>query len=143
MKTILRNILAVFAGLVVGSLVNMGLITAGPFVIPPPEGADVSSMESLRDSMGLFRPAHFAFPFLAHALGALTGAFVAAKLAVSHHRKFAIGIGVAFFIGGVMAATTIGGPAWFNVIDLVLAYLPMAILGGWLATAGTQQSAER
>ena len=136
MKTIVRNILAVLAGLVVGSLVNMGLVIVGPLLIPLPEGVDASKTESLRETIHLFTPANFLFPFLAHALGTLSGAFVAAKLAASHHMKFAVVIGVAFLIGGILAATTIGGPLWFTVTDLVLAYLPMGILGGRLAGAG-------
>lgn len=141
MKTITRNILAVLAGIVVGSLVNMGLVTIGPSVIPLPADADVSTMEGLRESMDLFTPANFVFPFLAHALGTLSGAFVAAKLVASHHMKFAIGIGAIFLLGGIMAAASIGGPAWFKVTDLVLAYIPMGFLGGSLAGAKNRKMA--
>ncbi len=72
-------------------------------------------------------------PFLAHALGTLSGAFVAAKLAASHSMKFALAIGTAFLLGGSIAAAKIAGPLWFTVTDLVLAYLPMGYLGGVLA----------
>ena len=133
MNPIARNIVAAIVGLVVGSLVNIGLVNIGPSVVPLPEGADVTTMENLRDSMKLFTPVNFIFPFLAHALGTLTGAFVAAKLAVSHHMKFAFGIGVCFLIGGATAVSMLGGPMWFNVSDLVLAYIPMGFLGGILA----------
>ena len=141
MNPIARNILAVIIGFVVGSLVNMALVNVGPSVIPLPEGADVSTMDSLRASMKLFTPVNFLFPFLAHALGTLTGAFVAAKLAVSHHMKFAIGIGVAFLLGGVAVASMIGGPVWFIASDLLLAYIPMAFLGGFLAGGKRPQPA--
>ena len=95
--------------------------------------ADVSTMEGLRESMKLLTPANFRFPFLAHALGTLAGAFVAAKIAVSHPTKFAIGIGLFLLIGGVTAVAMLGGPVWFAVLDLLVAYIPMGILGGWLA----------
>ena len=85
MNPLAKNILAVVTGFVVGSLVNIGLVNIGPSVVPLPEGADVSTMENLRDSMKLFTPVNFVFPFLAHALGTLTGAFIAAKIAASHH----------------------------------------------------------
>lgn len=136
-----RNILAAIVGLVVGSLVNIGLVNIGPSVIPLPEGADVTTMENLRDSMKLFTPVNFIFPFLAHALGTLAGAFAAAKLAVSHHMKFALGIGVLFLIGGVAAVNMLGGPVWFNVADLLLAYIPMGFLGGILAGGRRSQTA--
>ena len=43
------------------------------------------------------------------------------------------GGGVAFLAGGVVAMTMIGGPIWFNACDLLLAYIPMAWLGSYLA----------
>ena len=60
MTTILRNIFAVVLGLFVGATVNMALIVASPYVIPPPAGVDVSNTESLRASIHLFEPKHFA-----------------------------------------------------------------------------------
>ena len=133
MKKILQNTLAVIAGIVGGSLVNMALVNVGPSIVAMPEGADVSTIESLRESMKLFRPANFLFPFLAHAMGTLTGAFFAAQLAASHPLKFAMFIGVFFLLGGVAAVSMLGGPMWFKVADLLLAYIPMGYAGGILA----------
>lgn len=133
MNPILKNSIAVIVGLVVGSLVNIGLVNLGPHVVPLPDGADVSTMESLKASMALFKPINFLFPFLAHALGTLAGAFATAKLAASHGPKLALVVGVFFLAGGIAAANMLGGPMWFTVTDLVLAYLPMAWLGGKLA----------
>lgn len=141
MNPVVRNILAALAGVVVGSLVNMGLVNIGPLVVPIPEGADVSTMENLRDSMKLFTPVNFIFPFLSHALGTLAGAFVAARFAASHALKFAIGIGVFFLLGGIAAATMIGGPLWFIVVDLLVAYIPMGYLGAVLAGATRSKAA--
>lgn len=135
MPTVARNVLAVVAGVVVGSLVNMGLVNIGPAVVPLPEGADVSTPERMRASMELFTPVNFVFPFLAHALGTLAGAFVAAKLAASHALKLAVGIGVFFLLGGIAAVVMLGGPLWFIVADLVVAYVPMGYLGAVLAGA--------
>jgi hypothetical protein len=140
MKPIAKNILAVLAGIIVGSIVNMGLVTIGPLVVPLPEGADVSTMEKLRDSMKLFTPVNFAVPFVAHALGTLVGAFVAAKLAASHPLKLAIGVGVFFLVGGIAAAFMLGGPVWFIVADLLVAYIPMSYLGAVLAGATRRRS---
>jgi hypothetical protein len=133
MKPIGKNILAVIAGIVVGSFVNIVLVNIGPSVVPLPEGADVSTMENLRDSMRMFTPVNFVFPFLAHALGTLVGAFIAAKFAASHHVMFAMCIGGFFLIGGISAVSMLGGPLWFNVADLLLAYIPMSYLGAALA----------
>jgi hypothetical protein len=141
MNPVAKNILALVAGIIVGSIVNMALVTIGPYVVPLPEGADVSTMEKLRDSMKLFTPANFAVPLVAHALGTLAGAFVAAKLAASHRVKLAIGVGVVFLVGGIAAVSMLGGPLWFIVADLLVAYIPMSYLGAILAGATRNNAA--
>lgn len=133
MNNLTRNVIAVIVGLVIGMVVNMGLVTLGPSIIPPPAGADITTMEGLKASMSLFEPKNFLFPFLAHALGTLVGGFIAAKMAVSHSMRCAMIIGFIFLLGGIMMVYQVGGPMWFIVADLVLAYLPMAYLGGLLA----------
>ncbi len=129
----LRNILAVVAGVVVGGLVNMALVSAGPLVIAPPAGVDMTTAAGLQAGVALLQPRHFVFPFLAHALGTLAGAAVAALVAVSHHLRLALLVGLVFLAGGVMAARMIPAPAWFIALDLVAAYMPMAWLGARLA----------
>jgi hypothetical protein len=133
MPAILRNIVAVIAGLFIGSAVNMAIITVGPMVIPPPEGVDMADMEKFADNLKLLKPANFVAPLLAHALGTLVGAMVAAIIAASHKRKFALGIGAFFLLGGIAMVTMFGGPVWFAVLDLVGAYIPMGYLGGLIA----------
>lgn len=133
MNPIAKNVLAVILGIVIGSIVNMSLINLGHKIIALPEGADVSDMEKLKESMALFAPKHFIFPFLAHALGTLVGAFLAAKLATTRPMAFAKGIGGWFLLGGIAVACMLGGPIWFTVLDILFAYLPMAVIGGRLA----------
>jgi hypothetical protein len=132
MNLILRNILAVVGGVVVGGLVNMGLVMVGGAIIPAPEGADVTTMEGLKASMPLFGPQNYIFPFLAHALGTLVGAWLAAFIAASRKMIFALVIGVFFLIGGIVNVFLLPSPAWFSALDLLVAYIPMAWLGGKL-----------
>jgi hypothetical protein len=133
MNPIFRNIIAVVLGFFAGSFVNMGTLMIGGELIPPPPGVDISDMESLIAGMHLFGTKHFIFPFLAHALGALVGAFIAAKIAASHKMKFALGIGVFFMVGGIVNVFMLPSPVWFTVLDVVCAYIPMGYLGGKLA----------
>ncbi len=133
MNPVARNILAVVIGLVTGSVVNIGLITVGMTVVPLPEGTDVSTMEAVREAMKTFTPMHFLFPWVAHALGTLVGAFIAAKVAASHRMKLAMLIGAFFLLGGIAMVLNCGGPNWFIAADLILAYFPMAWIGGTLA----------
>ncbi|PKA16383.1 hypothetical protein [Leptospira haakeii] len=132
MNPYLKNTFAVIAGLLLGSIVNMGLITISGSIIPPPEGADVTTMEGLKASIHLFQPKHFIFPFLAHALGTFVGALVAAFIATNHKLKFALVIGAFFLVGGTANVLMLPAPAWFNVLDLVGAYIPTSYLAGIL-----------
>lgn len=134
MNPIVKNLLAVIAGAVGGSLLNILLVNVGPMVILPPEGADITTMEGLKATMHLFEPKHFIFPFLAHALGTLLGAFLAAAIAANRKMIFAITIGVFFLAGGVTNAFMLPSPGWFLSLDLVVAYLPMGWLGGKLGS---------
>jgi hypothetical protein len=133
MNPILRNILAVLAGIIFGGAVNMSLITVSGSIIPPPAGADLTTVEGINAALPLLQPKHFIFPFLAHALGAFASAFLAATLAVSHKMKIAAGLGVFSLLGGIAAVLLIPAPTWFMVLDLVAAYIPMGYLAGKLA----------
>ena len=128
----IRNILAVVAGVVFGSLVNMGIIMISGSIIPPPEGVDPTDMESLKQSMHLFGPQHFLMPFLAHAIGTFAGAVIAALIAVKKKIMFAMGIGVVFLVGGIINIFMLPSPLWFTIVDLAGAYIPMAYLAGRL-----------
>jgi hypothetical protein len=79
----------------------MSLIIVSGSIIPPPEGADVTTTEGLKAAMPLFETKHFIFPFLAHALGTLVGAFIASLIAATHKLKFAFAIGFFFLLGGI------------------------------------------
>jgi hypothetical protein len=130
MNATLRNIAAVIIGLVIGTAVNTLIIMMGPSIIPPPDGADVTTTEGLAASMHLFGPEHFIMPFLAHALGTFVGALVAAVIAVSHRFKIALLIGLVFLVGGFSMVLMLPSPVWFSVLDLFGAYIPMAYLAG-------------
>jgi len=132
MKIVVRNILAIVVGWIIGSAVNMGLIQLG-YALIPLEGIDPSDMDSLAQIMPTLDAHYFIFPFLGHALGTFVGALTAALLAVNHKIKFALAIGFLFSLGGIAVNMMLPGPLWFTITDLLLAYIPMAWFGGTLA----------
>ena len=132
MNPIIKNILAVVFGWLGGSIFNMGLIKIGHKLLPI-AGIDPNDMGSLVDVMPTLEFKYFVFPFLAHALGTLSGATIAGLTAASHKMKFSLGIGGLFLLGGILVNYMIPGPTWFAVVDIVVAYIPMAWLGGKLA----------
>jgi len=139
MNSTIKNILAIISGLVLGSAVNMGLIMISGEIIPPPEGADVTTVEGLKASIHLFQAKHFIFPFLAHALGTLVGAALAAFIAANHKMIYALVIGGFFLIGGIVNAFILPAPLWFIIVDLLGAYIPMAYIGWKLVEISTHK----
>ena len=135
MSPLIKGIIAVILGCIVGVVVNMGLIILSPHIIPLPEGVDPTNPENLKAGMHLFEFKHFIVPFLAHALGTLAGAFTTASLAPSSSMKYAMGIAVFFLLGGIANVMNLGAPMWFNALDLIVAYFPMGWLGGVLAAS--------
>lgn len=131
----LRNIWGIVLGLVLGSVVNMAFVTISASVIAPPPGADMMTVEGLTAAMPRLQAKHFVFPFLAHALGTLVAALVAALIAGTHKMRIAMGIGGLFLVGGIAASMMIPAPSWFIALDLIVAYLPMAWLGAKLGRA--------
>ena len=136
MHPILRNLLAVLAGLIIGGFVNGGLVQLGMKILPMPGIVyDPDNLEPFLDFMNNkadYR--YFLSPFIAHALGSLVGAFVCAKIAISKRRTLALVIGGFFLIGGVYMAQLIpNAPLLFTCSDLILASLPAAWLGYYIA----------
>ena len=125
----IRNVLAIIVGFIAGSAVNMGLVMAGAQIIPPPAGVDVTDVESIKSHLHLFEFRHFVVPFLAHAVGTLVGAYVAAIIAARYKLMLGLVIGVLFLIFGIINVFMLPPPAWFVVVDLLGAYIPMAWIG--------------
>jgi hypothetical protein len=135
MHPILRNILAVIAGLIIGSTVNMVIIGISNSIVPPPEGATTTTMEGLKESIHLFKPIHYLMPFLAHALGTFSGALITVLIATpKQKKKLALAIACWFLLGGIIMAFMLPSPTWFIVLDLALAYIPMSVIANKIAT---------
>lgn len=132
MKPIFKNIIAIVLGWIVGSVVNMGLIQIGHNIFPI-EGINPKDLKALSEIMPTLDSEYFIFPFLAHAIGALAGAIIAGVLATKHKMKFSLGIGAFFLLGGIAASIMIPAPTWYVITDIILAYIPMAWIGGKIA----------
>ncbi len=129
MNPTIKRILAIVIGIVVGSVVNMIILMIMGVLIPAPKGVDVSSAAAIKANLDKYEFKHFLSPLFAHALGTFAGAFVAAKIFKEDPKFVAIVVGIFFLLGGIMAVYSIGGPTWYILSDLFIAYIPMA----WLA----------
>jgi hypothetical protein len=126
----MKSILLSVAGLLLGVITNGVIVQIGSQIVKAPKGLDLSTSQGLAKAMPLMGAEHFVFPFLAHAIGTLVGAYFVSRMKVNRALLNAMAIGFAFLAGGVMMVLTLPGtPWWFVATDLVLAYLPMAYLG--------------
>jgi len=133
MNPTLRNVLAVIGAIVIGSIVNYGIVALGPNIIPAPDGVDPKDINSIKANAHLYSFKHFIVPLVAHALGTLAGAFAVSKLAVSRQKTLAFVIGIFFMLGGITVAILVPELLKYSIIDLIVAYIPMAWLGWSLA----------
>ena len=134
MNAAVRNTLAFIAGFVALALAKYAATKLGNAVIPPPVGVDLSTMEGFKAAIPLYAATQWLPVFFEHAVGSMVGGAVAALVAVSHRMKLALGIGALHMVGGLVAAMMLPFPIWVVVVDLVAMYLPMAWLGGKLAS---------
>ena len=130
MSPILRNILAVVVGAVVCLALNGLLLGMMMAWIGVPEGFD----PNVPSTFALLQAKHLLSPFIAHAVPSLVGGFIAALIAADRKMTFALVVGGLHLLGGIAAAFMIPAPAWFIALDLIVAYLPMAWIGGYLVT---------
>ena len=105
---LLKDIGIVLLGLILGGTLNMLLVQTGVIFFPAPEGIDISTEAGLKSAMTIMSPIHFIFPFLAHALGTLFGAWFAIRFTKSKHISAAYSIGMLFLLGGIMMVFSVG-----------------------------------
>lgn len=122
----IRNTAIFFLALFIGMGINMGLIYVGSWLIPLPEGLDTSTREGLRIALPQLQPKHFIFPFLAHAMGTLAAAFFVTAWSTVQQLERSLLIATLFFFGGLTTIIGMPSPLWFSILDLAVAYFPMA-----------------
>ena len=126
MNPVLRNIVAVVVGAVACIVLNGLLLGVMMKIVGTPEGFD----PNVASTYALLQAKHYLSPFVAHAVPSLIGGLLAALIAATRKMTFALVVGGLHMIGGIVAAFMIPAPTWFVVLDLVVAYLPMAWIGG-------------
>ncbi|WP_146118911.1 hypothetical protein [Blastopirellula marina] len=130
-KTIFWIIVGVFAGFLVGSLVNLTVSFAALLFYSPPEGFDWNDQAALAEYVGGLPMGAFLFALAAHAAHSLVGGWVAASIARPFRYTAGLLVGLGTLVGGIVNLGEIPHPGWFAVVDLIL-YVPLALLGASL-----------
>ena len=123
MNTIIKDILAIMAGVFLGALTVMAIQMAGHHFYPLPDNIDPESVESITANMADISIGAMLFILLAWFLGAFTGALLAIKAAPI--RKKMAG-GLVGFIQWLMAVQTLNmlpHPMWMTVAGILAAPL--------------------
>jgi hypothetical protein len=125
---LIRYILAVIVGLIIGMAVNMSLVMLNAKVLfPMPEGATMDDPEQLNAWVATLPTAAFFVVLAAHLGQSFVGAWVAARLGASEPMLLAMTVGLASLAGGIMAMMSIDGPTWMIV------EMPLYLVVAWLA----------
>ena len=126
MKKILKNIGIITFGIIIGMIINMGLIILGGMIIVPTYNFE--PMNAVNWDLK-----YFIFPFLAHTMGTFSGAFIVSKLSKKTNIILPLIVGFYFLLGGIYMMTILPTPIWFILLDITGGYIPMALLGWKLA----------
>lgn len=130
MPSILRNILGVLIGAAACIFLNGLLLGFMMKLVGTPEGFDPNDLTTYH----LLQAKHYLSPFVAHSVPSLVGAAIAAVIAATRKMTMALIVGGLHLLGGIAAVFLIDAPLWFDALDLTVAYLPMAWIGGKLVT---------
>ena len=135
---IFKTILAIIVGIIAGSVVNAAIIFIGNAIFGSPDGMILWDEESVKAHADQLTTVNYVCTFLAHQLGTLVGAFVAATIAPFRKLIFALVVGIWFSGSGIYAVSVIYAPIWFKIADITL-YIPIAFIGGSLAIKKTRK----
>ncbi len=124
----LRRILAVLAGIVVFGIVVMLFDEISHRMYPMPEGMSMDNMQDMADYIAAAPFSAMFMVMLGWVVGALVGAFTAARISTTHKRLAAGIVGALAFAGTTMNAFMLPHP-WWMVAGGLLGITVMAHLG--------------
>ncbi len=134
---VVRNILGFVVGIVLGSLVNMGVLMISWMLWPLPEGMDFndpSQQQAFADYVASLPAAAFLLVLLAHLGQAAAGGWLAARIA-EHPFALAMTIAGLTFAGSLYNLIVLPAPVW------MWAELPLILGAGYFI--GRAEAARR
>lgn len=126
MPPLLRNVLAVLAGLFAGMAFNLLALQVNLQFFPLPEGVRMEDPEALKSVVHAMPLEAWAGVFIAHLGQAFVGAALAARLAASRAMTLAMIVGGFSLLGGVLNALQLEVPTW------AWTEMPFYLLFAWM-----------
>ncbi len=136
----LRSVLGIVLGFVLGTAVIAGLETLGHVIYPPAKEVDFHNPEAVKAYMAVIPLGALLFVLLAFAAGAFVGGWVAAWVARRAPALHALIVGGFFLLAGIANLMMIPHPLWFAIVNLLI-FLPFAYAGSLLVRRPTPASA--
>ena len=129
MKTLLVKTVAILLGCIVGMITMMLTHLLFFQLIPLPDGTTFGTPAQIAESVSKFELKHYLNPFIAHCMGTFIAAVTGGLIAFSYRRHTIAIIGLLFLIAGILNSFDIPAPLWYDALDLIFCYMPMAWLG--------------
>jgi hypothetical protein len=127
-----RNVLGIISGLVVGFIVTAGIQMLNFRLAPLPEGLTIEDTEGMREHMQNLPIIAFIVVLLSHFIGTGAASYMACMIADNRFTLLAVLLGSFFLLMGVINLFMIQHPVWFSAVDCLI-YLPAALLGRYIA----------
>ncbi len=139
-KLLLRNILAIVAGVLLGGVAIMVVQMIGHQVYPVSAELDVNDKAAMRAFVAGLPVGALLFVIVAYAIGSFVAGALAAYIGHGARTRHALVAGAVLMLAGIMNLVAIPHPVWFSVLTVVV-FLPLAWLGARLvASAGEGSS---
>jgi len=132
MGPVLRSVLGVVAGVLVGGVLISGVEVISSQFYPLPAGA-ASDPQALASHIRSLPAGAFAWVLSAWMIGTLAGAWIAARIAGRKHLVHGVIIGTVFLAFGIANMLMLPHPAWVWVCGIVI-FMMAGYMGGRLAS---------
>lgn len=122
----LKNILAVFAGIIAGSICIWGVETINHLLYPFPKGIKPDDMEGFKNYIETLPFLGKFMVIVGYALGAVVSGFIATKISKDGKPTAALICGIIFLVFTIYNMTVLPIPIWFWVLGILVWTLVLA-----------------
>ena len=139
MHPILRSILAVLAGIVVGFIVVAALEFLDTTLFPLPAGLDLHDTAAIKQAMARAPLAALILVIVGWGISALLGSWVAARIARAPKVLHGMIVGIFLLGAAITDMLEFRHPVWFWICGLLI-FLPASYIGSGLALGKGEKS---
>ena len=128
----IRNPIAVIAGLVIAFVLILLVEKIGHTIYPPPADLDFSDPDAVRPYIATLPVFALLFPMFAWFIGTFVGSVVACLLGTARPIIFAGVVGVLVLAATIANLIVIPHPLWFSILSVI-----GIVVSAWLAVVAT------